>query len=133
MKLWNKEKLKTLIHFAKTTDLKPGQNAVRCRIEGTYNRTPFVYEDPPGKGSQYLWFDTLTNKVDPSTFFWEEGNMSCDCNRCRFLPKDMDHDESCGDSIKIHRVIPLIDNAPDNWTLELDPLETLAQRKADKK
>lgn len=95
----------------------------RVRIEGTLNGKPWVYEDPEkSDGSQFLW----VKENDPSTFWWSEGNMCCDCNRAKFvpielranLPLDTDDGYECGNNIFIDRIIPLEgDSLP---TLELN-------------
>lgn len=84
----------------------------RCRIEGHYMGRDFIYEDPEhADGWYYFW----VKHQDPSTYWWAEGNMSCDCNRYIFLPADLQalHDGKCGESIMIKRIIPLEgDNLP---------------------
>lgn len=84
----------------------------RIRIEGSYKGTPWVYEDPPGTKSSFYW----PEDNDPSDFWWRDGNMSCDCNRTRFLPanitKDWTEDNftQCGGDILIKRIIPIDDS-----------------------
>lgn len=101
--------------------LKDGyfDNQIWCqaRIEGTFNGTPFVYEDV-GNTESYV-FNILKN--DPNTFWWTYGNFGCDCNRSRFLSEELkeqiDPDE-CGNKIKIDRIIPIGDETLP--TLELN-------------
>lgn len=79
--------------------LEDGSIQCRARITGTYQGMPFVYEDPEGdEGSQY--YDA---EGDPSTYWWAEGNFSCDCNRSQFVGVDLD----CGDEIFIDTIAPI--------------------------
>ena len=78
----------------------------RIRITGQYLGVPFVYEDPEDyEGSQFIW----TKDMDPSSYWWREGNMGCDCNRVRFLPENLrhHHGEKCGHEIKFIKIEPL--------------------------
>ncbi|MCP3685358.1 MAG: hypothetical protein GY861_22130 [bacterium] len=88
---------------------------VRVRIEGTYdygdfmNYKPFVYEDSSiEEGSQFYFKphtdNNDTDKFKPYEYWWTDGNMGCDCNRCKFVRID---DLKCGDTIYIDRVISL--------------------------
>ena len=63
---------------------EPNRVQVRARIVGTYMGRPFEYVDPEGDdGCQYIWYGDY-----PSTGWWSTGNLSCDCNRWRFLPEE---------------------------------------------
>lgn len=76
-----------------------GRIQCRVRITGTYQGKPFVYEDPKDdEGSQFYDADG-----EPSTHWWSEGNMSCDCNRSKFVKVDLD----CGDGILIDTIAPI--------------------------
>jgi len=84
----------------------------RCRvtIKGTFRGEPFEYTDPEGApGSQFIWSDG-----DPSTYWWQEGNMACDCNRARFVPSlaDVADDYPCGAEILIDSIVPLDPDLP---------------------
>lgn len=79
----------------------------RVRIEGEYDGIPFVYEDPlESEGSQFFWID---GETDPSTYWWTEGNMACDCNRIGFMPAELQklHPGGCGEAIHLRKIIPL--------------------------
>lgn len=88
-----------------------GIKQCRVKITGTYKGKPFVYIDPEdSQGSQFISADN-----DPSTFWWTDGNYSCDCNRSRFVPLDMIEEEKvgrCGDEIYIDTVEPLDNRLP---------------------
>ncbi len=93
----------------------------RVRIEGSYRGEPFVYVDPPGVASQFVWLDGVFNRdpgnpMDPSTYWWSEGNYCCDCNRASFLPGGPEL--PCGETIRIDRIVPLDPRLP-----ELNPDE----------
>lgn len=98
--------------------LPDGRVNCRVRIEGTYQGKPWVYVDPPGERSQYIWPPDEGGNIDPSEYWWSEGNMSCDCNRQNYLPDEMcpKEDMPCGNTIRIDRIIPLHDA---NLTLDL--------------
>lgn len=79
----------------------------RVMIIGTYKGEMFVYQDgPDNEGSQYYW---VKDNMDPSTFWWTDGNMACDCNRSAFLPEHLYklHGGGCGHEIKFDRIIPI--------------------------
>lgn len=80
--------------------LKDGRICCRARVQGVYRGKPFDYTEPEGEdGSYYLLPDG-----DPSTFWWADGNMSCDCNRGRFVGENI---EECGEDILIDTVSPV--------------------------
>lgn len=89
--------------------LEDGRVNCRVQIIGRFNGELFTYTDPEDQMSQYIWPDG-----DPSTFWWEEGNMACDCNRRRFLPEHLKAQvkEECGRRIDIISITPLEDNLP---------------------
>ena|GEM_PF-6401207 len=78
----------------------------RARIEGRYDGEDFIYEDAPDADGWYFYWMEDKN---PSTFWWSEGNMSCDCNRHNFLPPHLQekHNGECGGQIRLKRIIPL--------------------------
>lgn len=85
----------------------------RCRITGTFRGKPWEYVDPPGAaGAQWIDLDYYGD-VDPSTYWWSEGNFACDCNREMFLPDDMAEnlptggESRCGELIHIDRIVPI--------------------------
>lgn len=98
-----------------------GSIQCRVRIWGHYKGKPFVYTDPPDShGSQFYhspdeldryiddddwgnYQDDITT-LEPSRYCWEEGNMSCDRNRGRFVGEDINH---CSDDIYIDFIQPL--------------------------
>lgn len=87
--------------------LKDGRIQVRVKITGTFEGKPWEYTDPTDdEGSQYIW-----PNGDPSTYWWSEGNMACDCNRRHYAHpgKDLaaDADNPCGDTISIDRIEPV--------------------------
>ena len=93
--------------------LDDGRINCRVKITGTYKGKPFEYIDPEGvEGSQYIWPDG-----DPSTFWWAEGNMACDCNRSYFLPEEWGVSNECGDEILIDTIVPVDYDGP---SLELN-------------
>jgi hypothetical protein len=67
----------------------------RGRITGTYEGRPFLYVDPPEAASVLLDPD---GTID--SYWWEEGNMACDCNRGVFVGRRLD----CGETIRLTRV-----------------------------
>ncbi len=80
--------------------LPDGTIRCRARITGSYRGYAWVYEDPPNaEGSQYIHPDG-----DPSTFWWAQGNLACDCNRARFVPEKWGIEEECGDEILIDKI-----------------------------
>jgi hypothetical protein len=90
-----------------------GDGRIRCRVKitGTFRGRVWEYVDPEdSEGSQFIWPEDEDGNVDPSQFWWSEGNMGCDCNRRSFLPDEM-KDEigeiQCGDLIKIDEIIPV--------------------------
>lgn len=95
---------------------------VRCRIEGSYNGKPWIYEDSiDSDGSQFIWENAETDDEKCSGYWWREGNMACDCNRHTFFTnKEMNFGE-CGHQIKIHKIIPLEGDYP---TLLVDGYES---------
>jgi hypothetical protein len=78
--------------------LADGRINCRVKITGTYKGERFVYTDPEGVYSQYYLPDG-----NPSRFWWEEGNMACDCNRGVFIDADLD----CGNTVCIDTIEPL--------------------------
>lgn len=79
--------------------LDDGRVQCRVKIVGTCLDTGEVFEyiDPEdSEGSQFYW-----PNGDPSTFWWSEGNMSCDCNRGLFVGID---DKGCGSTICIDTI-----------------------------
>lgn len=96
------------------THLLDGRIRYRVKIIGTFRGLPWEYHDPEGTESQFLWIEDN----DPSEYWWSEGSMSCDCNRIRFLPKEMQDiliaekgDNLCGGcEINIDRIEPLEGN-----------------------
>lgn len=93
-----------------------GQHQYRVRVIGTYEGNPFTYEDPPEcKGSSFV--HNRGDLIDPSSFWWSGGNMSCDCNRDSFVGKSLE----CGDDVKVERVEPIDENWPTLILNESDP------------
>lgn len=105
--------------------LEDGRIQCRVEIKGEHDGRNFTYIDPiESDGSQFIWprdnedgwlgeQETLDKMA--SRFWWEDGNMSCDCNRWSFLPDDMkqNHNRDCGHSIKIFSITPIEgDNLP---------------------
>ncbi len=85
--------------------LEDGSINCRVKITGTFHGKPFEYVDPEGsEGSQYVW-----PNGDPSTFWWAEGNLSCDCNRARFIG---DEEMKCGNTIHIDEIEPIDYDGP---------------------
>lgn len=88
--------------------LEDGRIRCRVRITGTYQGRGFNYVDPEGvNGRQFIEPDG-----DPSTFWWSEGNMSCDCNRAALLPPEWNVSRECGDEICIERIEPIDYDGP---------------------
>lgn len=93
--------------------LDDGRIECRVRIRGTFRGEPFEYVDPDGQdvdgdeqhGSQFIWpagvVSDIENGPDPSTWWWSEGNMGCDCNRDYLLPEHM------------RKLLPKRSNSPD--------------------
>ena len=80
---------------------------IQCRVKitGTFRGKLYEYvdsEDHPG--SQFIW-----SNGDPSTRWWTDGNMSCDCNRGRFIGI---HDMECGETINIDTIEPVDYDGP---------------------
>jgi len=102
--------------------LDDGRINCKVRIEGSYKGENFIYEDEDDQfGSQYIWpaencdgdDEQEINDNRASRYWWEEGNLGCDCNRCRFLPPHMEHSGDCGHTITINKIIPIEgDNLP---------------------
>jgi len=85
---------------------------IRVRIEGSYKGKPFVYEDPIDEdGSQFIWLNGENDDEKCSAYWWREGNMSCDCNRCVFVGMPLG-ELKCGNEITIDKIIPLEGNYP---------------------
>ncbi len=85
--------------------LDDGRINCRVRITGTFQGKPFEYIDPEDSdGSQYIWPDG-----DPSTYWWAEGNFSCDCNRWDFVG---DEEMECGETICIDQIEPIDYDGP---------------------
>ena len=80
--------------------------AIKCRakINGTYKGRPFEYIDPKGKGCAYY-----SQSGSPNRFWWEEGNGSCDCNRCWMLPEGLYEADLdvCSEDIMIDTIEPI--------------------------
>lgn len=92
--------------------LDDGRIQCRVKIIGTFCGEPFEFIDPEdSKGSQFIWPDG-----DPSTYWWTDGNFSCDCNRAQFIGKKIG-DVECGETINIDKIIPIDFEAK---TLELN-------------
>lgn len=87
--------------------LEDGRVNCRVKIIGTYKGRPFEYVDPEGVGSQFICPDG-----DPSTGWWTDGNMACDCNRSVFLPEEWGVEDVCGHEILIDRIEPIDYDAP---------------------
>lgn len=70
----------------------------RVRVIGTYQGKPYTWESD----SEYPVRDEYG---DLQIFYWAEHNMSCDCNRDRFLPPELGIEElDCGDTVLIDRI-----------------------------
>jgi hypothetical protein len=69
---------------------------VVCRIRN--NATGEIRE----RQEECVWDETedgWTGKmIGPSTFWWSDGNMACDCNRSTLFHGAEDHDDSCSDN-----------------------------------
>jgi hypothetical protein len=120
--------------LSKTLD--DGRIHCRVMIRGSYKDKPFFYVDPPGvDGSQFVHPDSDDEDVRVSKYWWSDHNMSCDCNRARFLgatpethpelfesyvDEDGDRIKKCGKEIRIHSVIPLDYRLPELWLDEPD-------------
>lgn len=88
--------------------LDDGRIRCRVRITGTYKGNAFEYTDPEDdEGSQFIW-----PNGDPSTFWWSEGNMACDCNRAKYLPEAWGVEDECGHEICIDRIEPVDYDGP---------------------
>lgn len=93
---------------------KIDNNRVQCRvvIKGEYNGEAFTYTDPEDSdGSQFIWLEDN----DPSSYWWNNGNMGCDCNRISFMPKHLQdlHGGECGHTIKLFSVTPIEEGLPE--------------------
>lgn len=91
---------------------------LRCRvkIEGEYKGEKWTHED----GEDWREWSQFINDGDPSAYWWEDGNMSCDCNRYGFLPEHLRplvDPDGHGHEIIINKIIPFDSCLP---TLELD-------------
>lgn len=101
--------------------LPDGRIQCRVKIIGSYRGEKFEYIDPENSdGSQFFSEDG-----DPSTYWWSEGNYSCDCNRSEFLSEELfgkweknSGINECGDEILIDEIVPL--DYPDGRILKLD-------------
>ena len=108
---------------SKTDHVKP--TSYRIKIVGSFDGTGFTYEDKPGMANGF-WHPEFN---DPSSYWWKEGNMACDCSRFRFLPDDMksrltpEEMTTCGCRIII-KTISSVDN-PDIPTMELNEQEDI--------
>jgi hypothetical protein len=97
------------------THLPDGRVRCRARIRGRYQGKDFDWIDPEtSKGSQFIQKDG-----DPSTAWWIEGNMGCDCNRAEFVGKK---DLPCGTEICIVTVECVDYNGP---TLRLNEVKNV--------
>lgn len=79
----------------------------KVKVTGEYQGVSFEAES-----TNYYW---VNENNEPSRFWWDEGNMSCDCNRVAFLPEAIreKHPGDCGHTITVFRIIPLEgDNLP---------------------
>lgn len=78
----------------------------KCRIHGEYLGVPFEFDS-----ENYYW--THDNN-DPSTRWWVDGNMACDCNRVNFLPTELrsQHYGQCGHEIILTKIVPLEGDLP---------------------
>lgn len=77
-----------------------------ARIDGTFRGIPFSYIGAEGT-QDYIWW---RGSEDTPYCYWIGGNYSCDCNRHRFLPPELQAlrtADECGDEINITRVVPL--------------------------
>jgi hypothetical protein len=82
----------------------------RVRITGKYQGKPFVYEDPPGREGYGFGWNELDGegRLTQSEYWWDEGNMSCDCNRAMFVDPELEL--PCGhDQVHIDRIEPIED------------------------
>lgn len=60
----------------------------------------------------FEWVDPITRSIDPSEqdeqirYYWEEGNLSCDCNRDSYFGHE---DGSCNDErYNLQKIVNLI-------------------------
>ncbi len=67
---------------------------VTCRIRN--NATGEIRE----RAEECVWEDEngWNDEPGPSTFWWSDGNMACDCNRSTLFHGEEDHDDSCTDN-----------------------------------
>lgn len=93
--------------------LDDGRIQVRVRITGTFRGERWEYVDPDDRdGSQFIWPKDKCWSDDEivSRYWWYDGNMSCDCNRWKFLPSHLQElcpEENCGEEICIDRIEPV--------------------------
>lgn len=83
----------------------------RCKIEGTCKGERFLYQDQ-GLDKSGIYFP---NDKGREYFYWQQGNMSCDCNRIRFISGGVivgwDADGfPCGETIRIDKISPIDDD-----------------------
>jgi len=104
---------------------RPSTNDVwiRVRIEGIYNGKEFTYTDPIGEDGSTTVREG-EDGPDPSTYWWTEGNFSCDCNRWKFLPIELqkergDRLDECGNEIKF-RTLTVIDPPYEGLQINFD-------------
>lgn len=88
----------------------------RVKIIGTYKGKFWEYIDPPNRAGTAFAFapgEYFDNEDwEPSEFWFSQGNFSCDCNRSRLLPADMQKDFDpdnimCTETIMIDRIEPI--------------------------
>ena len=87
--------------------LEDGRINCRVKITGTYHGRPFEYIDPEGCYSQFIW-----PNGDPSSLWWSEGGMRCDCARSYLLPEEWGIELDCGEEIMIDSIEPIDYNGP---------------------
>ena len=73
-----------------------GIKMLRARIYWRFGLLEGVYEDLPGYES--IWADEESG--EPDFYNWEEGNLSCDCNRSRYFGLS-ECPFSCGSKIEV--------------------------------
>lgn len=96
-----------------STETAVTENMIRCRARfwGHYKGKPFVYTDPDGDGSLYIFPDD----EELSYYIWEDGNNACDHNRGFLLGEDINR---CSHEIYIDFIQPLDAHWPIGVLLE---------------
>lgn len=92
--------------------------AVRCRARfwGHYRGRPFVYTDPEGDGSLYIFPDDDDFEDGPLSYYiWEDGNNSCDRNRGFLVGEDINQ---CSHDVYIDFIQPIEGHWPIGVLLE---------------